>query len=156
MGTLNICLISTYCILPLIEIFILNRYSAEDEDKPFPYKMVFPYSTKSSISYGLTYLGSCISGSTVVCLFFAADALFGFYLSFTCGQFQILHSDIGHIFDDLKSRRSKLNAVVKKHKILIKFCDLLDNFHSPIFFVNFAFSTILICMVGFQAATVGS
>lgn len=153
MAILNISLISTYCVLPLIEIFILGMFTGEDDEKPFPYKMIFPYSTKSSLSYGLTYLGSCIAGFTVVCVFFAGDALFGFYVVFTCGQFRILHEEIGNIFNS-GNRRGKLNAAARKHQKLIQFCHLLDNFHSPVFFLNFVFSTLLICMVGFQSVTV--
>lgn len=155
MAILNISLISTYCILPLIEIFILGMFTGEDDEKPFPYKMIFPYSTKSSLSYGLTYLGSVIAGFTVVCVFFAGDALFGFYVVFTCGQFRILHKEIGNIFSN-GNRRGKLNAAAMKHQKLIQFCNLLDNFHSPVFFLNFVFSTLLICMVGFQSVTVGA
>ncbi|KAL5276510.1 Or13a.2 family protein [Megaselia abdita] len=46
-----------------------------------------------------------------------------------------------------------MNAIAKKHQKLIEFCDLLDNFHSPVFFLNFVFSTLLLCMVGFQSVT---
>lgn len=88
------CLILMYCILPLVVLF---SNGLDADIKPFPYQMIFPYDAHHGWKYPLTYLFTSYAGICVVTTLFAEDSIFGFFLTYTCGQFEILHKQI----DDL-------------------------------------------------------
>lgn len=89
-------LIWMYVLLPLIELFS----DLNSPNKPFPYKMVFPYNANHGFVYGLTYFLTSLAGFGVVTTLFSEDSLFGFFIAYACGQFRLLHRDIGNIIRD--------------------------------------------------------
>ncbi|XP_017050733.1 odorant receptor 13a isoform X2 [Drosophila ficusphila] len=154
------CLIIMYCVMPLIEIFFLLGWNSED--KPFPYKMVFPYNpNKNGISYVLTYMFTSYAGICVVTTLFAEDTILGFFITHTCGQFRLLHERIDKLFTKVNNsvelsedvQRMRLKSVVEKHNNIIRFAHRLEDFFNPILLANLTISSILICMVGFQIIT---
>lgn len=90
------CLILMYCILPVVELFFI--VGVDESIKPFPYKMVFPFNPYTSgIRYFFTYIFTANAGICVVTTLFAEDSIFGFFITYTCGQFRILHESIDNL-----------------------------------------------------------
>lgn len=98
---LQFILIWMYILLPLLELFT----DVDAANKPFPYKMRFPYDANHGISYALTYFLTSLAGFGVVTTLFSEDSLFGFFIAHTCGQFRLLHQHIDGIV-----RTGQLNA----------------------------------------------
>lgn len=92
------CLISMYCVLPLIILFF--DVGLDAEEKPFPYKMLFPYNAHHGWRYVATYIFTSYAGICVVTTLFAEDSIFGFFITYTCGKFKILHERIDNIVID--------------------------------------------------------
>ncbi|KMZ10052.1 odorant receptor 13a isoform X1 [Drosophila simulans] len=158
MTSLLSCLIIMYCVLPLVEIFFGPAYDAQN--KPFPYKMIFPYDAQSSwIRYVMTYIFTSYAGICVVTTLFAEDTILGFFITYTCGQFQLLHQRIAGIFagsnEELAEniQLERLKCIVEKHNNIISFAKRLEDFFNPILLANLMISSVLICMVGFQIIT---
>ncbi|XP_075158739.1 odorant receptor 13a [Haematobia irritans] len=166
MTVLLSCLISMYCILPLVVLFA--DVGLDADEKPFPYKMLFPYDAHHGWKYVATYIFTTFAGVCVVTTLFAEDSIFGFFVTYTCGKFAILHERIDNLIWDANRmiRNNKdnerhvqemyvkmLNRIAYDHNKLIEFSAKLENFFNPILLVNFTISSILICMVGFQLVT---
>ena len=100
-------LICMYVIVPLIELFT----EPDAKEKPFPYKMIFPYNANNGILYVITYILKSLAGFGVVTTLFAEDSLFGFFVAYTCGQFKLLHRDINAIM-----KRGQMNAIKRAAK----------------------------------------
>ncbi|KAH8287523.1 hypothetical protein KR054_009539 [Drosophila jambulina] len=154
------CLIIMYCVLPLVELYF--TFGLDSYEKPFPYKMVFPYDPYSSWTrYILTYMFTSYAGICVVTTLFAEDSIFGFFITYTCGQFRLLHENINKLFTDVKVNAegderlqlNRLQRIIDKHNNIIRFAQQLEDFFNPILLVNLMISSILICMVGFQIIT---
>ncbi|KAH8273283.1 hypothetical protein KR018_004827 [Drosophila ironensis] len=157
------CLIIMYCTMPLLELFLNTELNSDE--KPFPYKMVFPYDPYSSwMTYFFTYLFTSYAGICVVTTLFAEDSIFGFFITYTCCQFQLLHENINNLLVTAKTReliddkerymhQTRLKQIIKKHNSIISFAKRLEDFFSPILLINLLISSILICMVGFQIIT---
>ncbi|XP_023299035.2 odorant receptor 13a [Lucilia cuprina] len=165
MTVLLSCLIAMYCVLPLVILFF--DVGLDAEEKPFPYKMLFPYNAHRGWRYVATYIFTSFAGICVVTTLFAEDSIFGFFITYTCGKFKILHERIDNIVIDAyfmaRNRQDDkeiqwlylrlLNRIAYDHNKLIEFANRLENFFNPILLVNFTISSILICMVGFQLVT---
>lgn len=102
-------LIWMYVLLPLIELFS----DLNSANKPFPYKMVFPYNANYGFAYGITYFLTSLAGFGVVTTLFAEDSLFGFFIAYTCGQFRLLYRDINAII-----QCGQKNALEKNDRLL--------------------------------------
>lgn len=98
MTVLLSCLILMYCILPLIILFF--DVGLDAEEKPFPYKMLFPFNAHQGWRYVLTYIFTSYAGICVVTTLFAEDSIFGFFITYTWGKFKILHQRIDNIVID--------------------------------------------------------
>ncbi|XP_073832673.1 odorant receptor 13a [Musca autumnalis] len=166
MTVLLSCLISMYCVMPLVVLFF--DVGLDADEKPFPYKMLFPYDAHHGWNYIMTYIFTSYAGICVVTTLFAEDSIFGFFVTYTCGKFQILHERIDNLVFDaygsvVGNRQDEneiedayvklLNHIAYDHNKLIEFSAKLENFFNPILLVNFTISSILICMVGFQLMT---
>lgn len=90
---LQFILIWMYILLPLLELFT----DVDSANKPFPYKMRFPYDANHGISYAVTYFLTSLAGLGVVTTLFSEDSLFAFFTTHTCGQFRLLHQHIESI-----------------------------------------------------------
>jgi len=132
MTVLLSCLILMYCVLPLVELFMGVGTSASN--KPFPYKMQFPYNPYSNWTcYAFTYCFTAYAGICVVTTLFAEDSIFGFFITYACGQFSILHKRIDVLmtktnktkaykadFDKLQFEQLReLKCIARQHNMLI-------------------------------------
>lgn len=103
-------LICMYVTLPLFELFAdLNL-----EEKPFPYKMKFPYDANNGIKYPLTYILTSLAGFGVVTTLFSEDSLICYFITYACGQFKLIHFKI----DEIMVTGQK-NTIQKKNKHFI-------------------------------------
>ncbi|XP_034129522.1 odorant receptor 13a [Drosophila guanche] len=157
------CLICMYCVLPLVELFF--RTGVDAVEKPFPYKMLFPFVPYSSwMRYVLIYMFTSYAGICVVTTLFAEDSLFGFFITYTCGQFRLLHERVDNVWTAAQERSEinaneqhlqlqRLHKIVQQHNKIIRFAKSMEDFFNPILLVNLMISSLLICMVGFQIIT---
>lgn len=124
-----------YCILPLAELFSdLNA-----PERPFPYKMVFPYYAQRGAPYVITYIYTAFAGFVAVTTLFSEDSLFGFFIIHTCGRFKVLHKQIEQILpksyssafdkygEDVTEKvvqneyNLELRRIIRAHNVLIKY-----------------------------------
>lgn len=101
---LQFVLILMYILLPLLELMSLE----EGGEKPFPYRMLFPYNANPPLAYSITYFLTSLAGFGVVTNLFSEDSLFGFFTTHTCGRFRLLHERI-----DCLMRSSQERAMEK-------------------------------------------
>lgn len=90
---LQFVLIWMYILLPLLELYGMK----DDVEKPFPYRMKFPYDANRPVAYSLTYFFTSLAGFGVVTNLFSEDSLFAFFTTHTCGRFRLLHERIMHL-----------------------------------------------------------
>ncbi|XP_061395443.1 odorant receptor 13a-like [Musca vetustissima] len=165
-----------YCALPIV-MLITNGQTLNSRDKTLPYPMMFPYDPQKPLNYILTYIASFYTGAITVTLFYATDAILAIFISFLCGQFEILHgnivrlipdchaeclningssSSIGNNLDFLHSLYVKrLHELSNTHAKLIRFCMELENMFSFQLMVNIMTSTFQICSNMFQFVVAG-
>lgn len=104
-SALQFVLIWMYILLPLLELYT----DKHPENKPFPYKMMFPYDADHGWRYAMTYFLTSLAGFGVVTTLFSEDSLFAFFTTYTCGEFHLLHKRIDDIMVDGQS------AVINEH-----------------------------------------
>lgn len=114
-------LIWMYVLVPLVELFT----NEADAAKPFPYKMVFPYDANNGLLYASTYFFTSLAGFGVVTTLFAEDSLFGFFVAYICGQFRLLHSDIGAIMERAQKNAAHRSGSDVSEKDVQRECNLL-------------------------------
>lgn len=108
---LQFILIWMYILLPLLELFT----DVDAANKPFPYKMRFPYDANHGSLYALTYFLTSLAGFGVVTTLFSEDSLFAFFTSHTCGQFRMLHQRIDGIMRIGQSNATKQYSAQMKN-----------------------------------------
>lgn len=101
---LQFVLIWMYILLPLLDLYNLEA----DGEKPFPYRMLFPYNANKPVAYSVTYFLTSLAGFGVVTNLFSEDSLFAFFTTHTCGRFRMLHQQISELM-----RSSQESALVK-------------------------------------------
>lgn len=160
MSLLQFHLICIYNLLPLFELFFESTPAVDPRKmqkgiflyetvRPYPYPMLFPYNANYGFSYFITYIYTAFSGFAVVTTLFSEDSLFCVFLNYACGSFELLHEEIRTL-----KQHKDISRIVGLHNKIIDFCQKLEKFFSPILLVNFLISSFLICLVGFQLATV--
>lgn len=93
--------------------------------------MQFPYDPYSSgIRYFFTYIFTAYAGICVITTLFAEDSILGFFITYTCGQFRILHERIDNLMMTTKKTISlktlqykqmqNLQGIVEQHNKLIR------------------------------------
>lgn len=97
---LQFVLILMYILLPLLELYGL----AADAEKPYPYRMLFPYNANPPLAYSITYFLTSLAGFGVVTNLFSEDSLFGFFTTHTCGRFRLLHERIACLMRNAQER----------------------------------------------------
>ncbi|XP_058984600.1 odorant receptor 13a-like [Musca domestica] len=162
-----------YCALPIF-VLITTDQTIHSNDKTFPYPMIFPYDPQKPINYILTYMTSIYTGAITVTLFYATDAILAIFISFLCGQFEILHGNIARLIPEChaeflanyrgESTGSKKNDFIFLHNLyvkrlhelatahdeLIRFSMDLEKLFSFQLMVNVVTSTFQICTNLFQ------
>jgi len=120
MSLLLFLLICMYVILPLFELINIDS----NYDKPFPYKMKFPYDTNNNtFNYIITYVLTSIAGFCVVTTLFSEDSLFCFFVTHACGQMKVLHKNIKILAENLCINIEyieNLKQIIEQHNQIIR------------------------------------
>lgn len=108
-------LIWFYVTIPLFDLY----YLADGADKPYPYRMLFPYNANKPVAYAITYFFTSFAGFGVVCNLFAEDSLFAFFTTHTCGRFRLLHEHISNVIRNGQERalEKKPNLMTEKSEV---------------------------------------
>lgn len=107
---LQFILISLYIMLPLVDLFTIEKGSA----RPYPYNMKFPYDAYRPGTYAITYFLTSLAGFGVVTNLFSEDSLFAFFTTFTCGRLRVIQEDISKIMHRGQTRAFKQNPDLNK------------------------------------------
>lgn len=114
-----------YVTLPLFELFA----DLDSVEKPFPYKMIFPYDANNGIKYPLTYILTSLAGFGVVTTLFSEDSLICYFITYACGQFKLIHLKIDEIMvtgRKITIRKNKNLIAMKGEKgVQEEYCKLL-------------------------------
>lgn len=103
--------LALYSAIP-IYVFYSTHQSMESKDKGMPYSMIFPYDAQTGWKYFATYIAAIFAGYVVISHFYALDALLLLFISYLCGQFQILHGDIVRLIPECHAEWLKRYGVV--------------------------------------------
>lgn len=118
-------LICMYVTLPLFELFA----DLNSEEKPFPYKMKFPYDANNGIKYPITYFLTSLAGFGVVTTLFSEDSLICYFITYACGQFQLIHFKIDEIMVTGQKNTIQRNKIFiadeEKEALQKEYCKLL-------------------------------
>lgn len=116
-------LICMYVTLPLFELFA----DLNSEEKPFPYKMKFPYNANNGIKYPLTYILTSLAGFGVVTTLFSEDSLICYFITYACGQFKLIHFKIDEIMVTGQKRMIRKNKtfIAGEVEVQKEYCKLL-------------------------------
>lgn len=106
-----------YIFLPLLEL----RNIEHGADKPYPYRMRFPYDGNKPVTYAITYFLTSLAGFGVVTNLFSEDSLFAFFTTHTCGRLQLLNENISNIMKVGQERAlNKYPKLVEKDQIYFR------------------------------------
>lgn len=82
-----------YVLAPLYEIFS----DMNPSNKPYPYRMKFPYDANHGLTYVFTYIITSIAGLGTLYTLLSEDTLFAFFITYSCGQFRLIHKSIDNL-----------------------------------------------------------
>lgn len=130
MTVLLSCLISMYCVLPLVVLFF--DVGLDADEKPFPYKMLFPFDAHHGWRYVATYIFTSYAGICVVTTLFAEDSIFGFFVTYTCGKFAILHERIDNLILDAYQMVSNKEDMLEVQNAYVKLLNRIAFDHNKL------------------------
>ncbi|KAM7361042.1 odorant receptor 13a-like [Cochliomyia hominivorax] len=107
---LMINVLALYSAIPIYVFFTTNQ-TMESKDKGMPYSMIFPYDAQTGWKYFVTYVAAIFAGYVVISHFYALDAVLIMFVSYLCGQFQILHGDIVRLIPECHAEWLKCYGV---------------------------------------------
>ncbi|CAO1409430.1 unnamed protein product [Diamesa tonsa] len=125
--------------------------------KELPYIMWFPFDPLQPIVYELSYFSSVWAGVTTALAVISTDLLYCSILTLLCMEFDILKKNFEEIqVKDAKKSFQEMKKLVSVHIDLIEFVTTMEDIFSVSLLINFIGSTMIICLVGFQASALNS
>ncbi|RZC41655.1 7tm 6 and/or Imm37 domain containing protein [Asbolus verrucosus] len=139
-------------------IFFWSTYPILDnsiKESRLPFLAWYPYDTKISPYYEITYIYQIISVTVIASATLSIDMLIAALNVFTGAQFDILCDDLRHLHDDISlDFNAKLINCVKHHKEILKFSTKSNIFFNWIVLVQFFISAASIGITMFQLTIV--
>ncbi|XP_055595100.1 odorant receptor 4-like [Uranotaenia lowii] len=158
----NILMVSSFNFLPIPEM-IFNRWKTGEWVRQLPYRIWFPCDATAGLIYYPIYFFEVYSGFIVAVGNVGFDNIFCLLTAHLTMQLKLLSSAIeGMIADGIPEQpESELQAAVRenfyravqRHQSLLSCKDAMETVFSTTFFLNFAASTIIMCMQGFLITT---
>ncbi|XP_075161190.1 odorant receptor 13a-like [Haematobia irritans] len=167
---ISIVLMTLAYLLTPVGFYISNGQTLQSPDKHLSYNMYLPYDVQKPTNFILTTMGTYVFGLTGATTIYAMDCLMSFFVSFLCGQFEILHGEIDRLIPECHTEwkseitttngrelwqlhakyENRLQELIVRHNDLIKFSDELKVYYSFPLSVIFATATLQIGFGGFQ------
>uniref|UniRef100_A0A2Y9D4S5 Odorant receptor n=1 Tax=Stomoxys calcitrans TaxID=35570 RepID=A0A2Y9D4S5_STOCA len=122
---MGLCLFSmalAYLFIP-IGFFISTGQTLESPDKRFAYLVSLPYDAQKPLNYILTSIGIFVFALMAATQSYAIDAMLSFFVSFLCGQYEVLHGRIDRLIPEchakwLKERVDRNATIGRNLKLL--------------------------------------
>ncbi|XP_059217519.1 odorant receptor 13a-like [Stomoxys calcitrans] len=172
---MGLCLFSmalAYLFIP-IGFFISTGQTLESPDKRFAYLVSLPYDAQKPLNYILTSIGIFVFALMAATQSYARDAMLSFFVSFLCGQYEVLHGRIDRLIPECHAKwlrervdrnatigrnlkqlqdlyEERLQQLIIHHNHLIRFGEELNSFFSFPLFVNLSTATLQIGFGVFQ------
>lgn len=118
--------------------------------KKFPYFMWYPFDCFQPVVYEICYVAVMWGAFTCAVCILSTDLMFCAILTFICVRFDFLRSKVRKIIDE-KMPRGKLHEWVDDHNEIMTAVDEVEQTFSVSIIINFVGSSLIICLVGFQA-----
>ncbi|XP_075161180.1 odorant receptor 13a-like [Haematobia irritans] len=165
--------ITLYIVMPIF-VIVKDNLSLDSPNKPLPYHMLFPYDHQIPAYYFPTFLWCIYIGYILILQACAMDVIFSEFVSFTCGQFEILHGRMARLipvcyeewrkncdgntsamgkenFNHLQRiYNRRLHDISIEHSELLRFCVDLENLYAFPLMANVLASSLVISFGGFQ------
>ncbi|RZC41413.1 7tm 6 domain containing protein, partial [Asbolus verrucosus] len=128
------------------------------KDKRLPFLAWYPYNTKVSPNYELTYVYQCFGVAFSASTSVTVDSLIAALHMYIGAQFVILCDDIRHIFDRIEGESTdfvkKLLKCVEHHRAILEFYEHTKKFTNWIVFGQFFISTLALAITMFRLTTI--
>ncbi|XP_011304532.1 odorant receptor 13a-like [Fopius arisanus] len=137
--------------LPLLTPFL----NSNDTRLRVPFVATYPEFCYHSPAYEIVYLSQLLATSTCGLIILGTDTLIATALLHTCGHFAIIERNISRLnfFESVENWEPRVKMIIRHHQVVIRFSDRLEVLFNPLMFLQVFASTLIICLVGFQAQT---
>nr|QXO35951.1 olfactory receptor Or8 [Anopheles melas] len=144
---LYMILIWMFNLLPLVSM-VAGYASDGTWHKQLPYFMWYWYDWHRPGYFAVTFLHQNWGGFVSAVFYLSTDLMFCAIVLLLCLQFDIVAYRLSHALPD---DHQELVGCVRIHQAVIELCNELEHMFSPSLLVNFLSSSVIICLVGFQA-----
>lgn len=144
---LYMILIWMFNLLPLVSM-VAGYVSDGTWHKQLPYFMWYWYDWHRPGYFAVTFLHQNWGGFVSAVFYLSTDLMFCAIVLLLCLQFDIVAYRLSHALPD---DHQELVGCVRIHQAVIELCNELEHMFSPSLLVNFLSSSVIICLVGFQA-----
>nr|WCC57437.1 odorant receptor 40 [Papilio glaucus] len=162
LNILNVIVVMTFSISPFV-LMLIKYLKTKELELILPFFISYPFDSYDIRYWPFAYLHQFWSEWVVIVDICSAD-----YFFFTCcshirAQFMLLACDIESIIPDLahnirqttdKAFKNKFEEVIRRHQMIIRAAELLEAIYSKSTLYNFASSSILICLTGFNVLAI--
>lgn len=147
-SVLYMILIWIFNLLPLVSMLV-NYLSKGVLVKELPYFMWYWYDWQKEGLYELTLFHQTWGAFDSAVFNLCTDLMFCAIILLICLQFDVLAHRLKHSKNDY----SELVSCVKLQQAVVDVSNQLESIFSPSILVNFVGSSVIICLVGFQATS---
>ncbi|XP_055545330.1 odorant receptor 85b-like [Wyeomyia smithii] len=147
-SVLYMILIWIFNLLPLVSMLV-NYVSREVLEKELPYFMWYWYDWNTEGYYELTFLHQVWGGFDSAVFNLCTDLMFCAIILLICLQFDIIAYRLKNATNDYR----ELVSCIELHQAVVNLSDELESIFAPSLLVNFVGSSVIICLVGFQATS---
>ncbi|THK33091.1 odorant receptor 13a [Diachasma alloeum] len=139
--------------LPLLHLLPHPGNSEQSERLRVPFLATYPEFCYHSPAYEFVYISQLLATSTCALIILATDTLIATALLHTCGHFAIIERNISELnfAKSVENLEQRVRVIIKHHQLVIRFSDRLEFLFNPLMFLQVFASSLIICLVGFQA-----
>ncbi|XP_053690971.1 odorant receptor 85c-like [Sabethes cyaneus] len=145
---LYMILIWIFNLLPLVSMLV-NYLANAVLEKELPYFMWYWYDWNKEGYYELTFFHQIWGGFDSAVFNLCTDLMFCAIILLLCLQFDIIAYRLKNATNDYR----ELVSCIELHQAVVDLSDQLESIFSPSILVNFVGSSVIICLVGFQATS---
>ena len=143
-------LIWIFNLMPLFVISYYYFFVDGSYRKQLPYFMWFPFDSLQPVVYEILYASHMWAGFICSVGILCADLMFCTIVTFMCLQLDVLSFSIKKIVNEGLPKEN-MKQWIQDHNELMEMFDDFEAIYSPSILTNFGASTVILCMVGFQA-----
>ncbi|GAB0093737.1 Odorant receptor [Sergentomyia squamirostris] len=146
-------LIWVFNLMPLITSFISYAETGIFH-RVLPYSIWYPFNETKRIRYIIIYIQQNWGAFASMIGVLATDLFFGCFITQLSMQFKALSKHLAFITTPRRTRRMRnlrIKNAIERHNTLIDLCFEMEDIYNFSILCNFVLSSLMICLVGFQA-----